>query len=139
MTQQKTGVYYSNVSNPPLPLIDSTLPLPPSAQTKDQLWQSTGQFPLLNHNPSQFPHYNSISNRVTENSTNFLWNLSNGIPHNTTLYIYRRQSVKEFQLVCQLPKKRFSFHKCALVLTSVFGPPTDKSCKMSNNLQGENT
>ena len=87
MTQQKTGVYYSNVSNPPLPLIDSTLPLPPSAQTKDQLWQSTGQFPLLNHNPSQFPHYNSISNQVTENSKNFLWNLSNDIPHNTTLYI----------------------------------------------------
>ena len=138
MTQLITGVDYSNVSNPSSPPSRQHSPLARSPQTKDQLWQSNcGQFPPLN--PSQFPHYNSISNRVTENSTNFLWNLSNGIPHNTTLYIYRRQSVKEFQLVCQLPKKRFSFLKFALVLTSLSGPPTDQSCKMSNNLQGENT
>ena len=86
MTQLITGVDYSNVSNPSPPPSRQHSPLARSPQTKDQLWQSNcGQFPLLN--PSQFPHYNSISNRVTENSTNFLWNLSNGIPHNTTLYI----------------------------------------------------
>ena len=76
----------------PSPPPPDRAPMAPFPQTKDRLWQN-GQFP--EHNSTQFPHYNSISNRVTENSTNFQ---PNDIPPLPLINPPRRQSVKRISI-----------------------------------------
>ena len=131
---------FSNLTQNSCPL--RAVPSPPFApfgQTKKELLNTGGQFPATTTIQLNFP----ITIQSPTESLK-IPQISCGICPTAFLTIQqcitpRRQSVKEFQLVCQLPKKRFSFLKFALVLTSVSGPAIDQSCRMSNDLQGEIT
>ena len=121
----------------PLPLPDSTLPLPLLLKQRTNCGRALWSISSLESKSISSLQFN-LSNRVTENSTNFLWNLSNGIPHNTTLLYTQAPKCQRISIGLPIAKKeRFYFLKCALVLNSMYGPPIDQSCRRSNYLQGE--